>query len=162
MAEGPFVTDEARALIGKETSEVRYEVSKQDIQKMALAIGDLNPLYLDEEIARSSRYGGIIAHPLQYAAIHELMPESELMDDGMESGRHPPMEFSGVVFGGMETEFFTPIRPGDIITAKRKIVDIAEKKSSKGDWIAILTRETTCTNQKGEVVLVTRETFVYS
>ncbi len=162
MTEAPFVTDEARALIGKETS-VSYEVSKEDIRKLAIAIGDLNPLYLDEETAKRSRYGGIIAHPMQYfVPATRLSPESELADDGMPPGRDPPMKFSNHVFGGAETEFFAPIRPGDIITTRRKIADITERQSSRGGWIAIVTREAICSNQKGELVAVAREISIYS
>ncbi len=162
MAEAPFVTDEARALIGKETT-VTCKVSEQDIGKLAIAIGDLNPLYLDEQSAAKSRYGGIIAHPMHYrTTAFQPTPQSEVAEDGMPAGRDPPMEFSNHVMGGTEVVFFEPIRPGDTITAKRKIVDIAERQSSKGGWIAIVTRETTCTNQKGEVVVISRDVSIYS
>ena len=157
MSKERLITDEARAWVGKELSTITFQVSKDDIKKLAIAIGDLNPLYLDEERARKSRYGGIIAHPLQYHMYPlNLVPESELTTDGITKERALPMKYSGAVFGGAEAEFFVPIRPGDIITAKKKIVDMTERESSKGGWIALITYEITSTNQKGEVVTVER------
>ncbi len=162
MANAPFVTAEARALIGKEDAPITSTVSKQDIRRLAIAVGDLNPLYLDEDIARKSRYGGIIAHPIHYA-VQQPVPESQMDKDGMALGRSDlPMKFSNHMAGGKEVEFFLPIQPGDTITSKRKIVDITERQSSKGGWIAIITRQTTYTNQKGEVVVIAKEVSTYS
>ena len=63
--------------------------------------------------------------------------------------------------GGADIEFFNPIRAGDTITARAKIVDIVERQSSKGGWIAIVTRETTFNNQKGEAVAIQKMTSIY-
>ncbi len=38
-------------------------LTKEMIQKLAKAIGDLNPLYFDEEYAKKSSFGGLIAPP---------------------------------------------------------------------------------------------------
>jgi len=150
-------------MIGQELSSTTHEVTKDDIRKLAVATGDLNPLYLDEGRARRSRYGGIIAPPLLYfVAVPDIVPESQLSDDGMFIGSDLPIKYSRVVAGGAEVEFFTPIRPGDVITAKTKIADISERKSTKEGWIAVFTREITFTNQKGEVMTVTRQTLLYS
>ena len=162
MAEAPFVTGEARALIDKETS-VSVKVSEQDVRRLAIASGDLNPLYLDEASAKRSRYIGIIAHPMHYMVT--LMPprsESELLPNGMPPDWNMPMKYKRNVAGETVLEFFAPVRPGDTITAKRKIADITEKQSSKGGWIAIVTRQATYTNQKGELLLIEKMSAIYS
>jgi len=41
----------------------REVVDISSIRRYAQAISDLNPLYLDEEYAKKSEYGGIIAPP---------------------------------------------------------------------------------------------------
>ena len=53
--------------------------------------------------------------------------------------------------GGNDYEYFQPIRPGDAITTRSKIVDISEREGRAGKLIIVLT-ERTLTNQKGEVV----------
>lgn len=161
MAQKPLVTDAARAMVGQEIITTHY-ISKEDIKKLAIAVDDLNPLYLDETFARKSRYGGIIAPPLQFfMLVNQLAPQSEISFDGKAPGYDPPMDYAYSVMGGADIEFFNPIRAGDTITARAKIVDIVERQSSKGGWIAIVTRETTFSNQKGEAVAIQKMTSIY-
>ncbi len=66
---GTPITDEmialARSMIGVEhLVKPNCEVASQDaIRHWCYGIGDTNPLYLDEDYARGTRYGGIIAPP---------------------------------------------------------------------------------------------------
>lgn len=162
MAEAPLVTDEARELIGQELSTITYEVSKEDIKKLAIAIGDLNPLYMDEEAAARTRYGGVIGHPLQFfVTVYGLLPASDLGPEGRPNFRRLPIDYTEILFGGAEIEFVKPIRPGDFVTATRKITEMSDKESSKRGWIAPITFETTYTNQKGEVVAIAKEITLY-
>ena len=48
--------------------------------------------------------------------------------------------------GGTDIEFFAPIRVGDTLTARSKIVDIYQKEGRSGPLIFVV-RETTYTNQ---------------
>ena len=82
MAQKPLVTDAVRAMVGQEIITTHY-ISKEDIKKLAIAVDDLNPLYLDETFARKSWYGGIIAPPLQFfMLVNQLAPQSEISFDG--------------------------------------------------------------------------------
>lgn len=162
MADAPLITDEARALIGQELSVISYEISREDIKKLSIAIGDLNPLYMDEEAAMKTRHGGIIGHPLQcFATVYGLVPESDLGPEGRPNFRRLPIDSTEILFGGAEIEFIMPVRPGDVITATRKITEMNDKQSTKKGWIAPVTFETTYTNQKGEIVSIARETTIY-
>lgn len=54
---------EVTNVIGQ-TSAVRiFEVEKGALRKFADAVGDRNPLYWDDEYARNSRFGTLIAPP---------------------------------------------------------------------------------------------------
>ena len=126
------------------------------IRRFAVASDDLNPLYLDEEYARQSRYGGTVAPPLFYKAdLTDPTPEAGLRPDGGAEGRFPipPVALDRAVDGGTEVEFFAPIRPGDTLTVKTKITDIYQKEGRSGPLVFVV-RETVYTNQKGEKVLV--------
>ena len=58
-----MLPEEVTKLIGK-AGEVRvFQVEKGAIERFADAADDQNPLYYDEEYARNSRYGSIIAPP---------------------------------------------------------------------------------------------------
>src|ERR1051325_5805433 len=65
------ITDEGvakiRARIGKGFEgrrQWRTEATRDAIYHLALAIGDLSPLYLDAEYARKTRWGSLIAPPI--------------------------------------------------------------------------------------------------
>ena len=55
--------------------------------------------------------------------------------------------------GGTEIEFFVPIRVGDTLTARSKIVDIYQKEGRSGLLIFVV-RETRYTNQHDALVLI--------
>src|SRR5437868_6949177 len=124
MTSESLITDEARATIGRETETVIGEVTLLDIQRYALTIGDDNPLYFDEEYARTTPYGGIIAPPNYLTAVIAWgvgVPESELTTDGLGrrgAGGLPPIKAQRVMAGGQELEFHRPVRPGDVITMR--------------------------------------------
>ncbi|MGH7966214.1 MAG: MaoC family dehydratase N-terminal domain-containing protein [Candidatus Binatia bacterium] len=152
-----LITDEMRAWIGKETPSWTVEATRLDITRFAVATDDLNPCYLDEEQARRSRYDGLIAPPLFYMApLSNPVPENALRPDGLPyEGKFPipPSPLPRVMDGGTEIEFFAPIRAGDTLTGRCKIVDIHQKDGRSGPLIFVV-RQTTYTNQKGEVVVV--------
>ncbi len=152
-----LITDEIRSWIGREAPPWTVEVTRRDVTRFAVATDDLNPLYLDEERARNSRYGGLIAPPLFYMApLTEPVPETELRPDGLPfEGKFPvpPTPLPRLMDGGTEVEFLQPIRVGDVLTGRSKITDIYQKNGRSGPLIFVQ-RETTFTNQRGEIVLI--------
>ena len=57
------ITQEMRDAIGVESDPVVNEVERGAIIKFAQEIGDDSPIYNDEQVARETRYGGIVAPP---------------------------------------------------------------------------------------------------
>ena len=162
MFEGSLIPEESKAMIGNEEGpKVIKKVTESDIRRFAQAAGDTNPLYLDEEYAGKSRYGGIIAPPLFYSALRFEgdVPESGLNPDGtpIKGEMIPPLRTTRKMHGATEVELYEPIRPGDVISAKRKLADIYEKQGRTGR-LTFTVLETTYTNQNGQVVVVERET----
>ena len=49
--------------IGKQSNKVKNTVERGAVKKFAEAIGDLHPIYFDEETGRNSRYKDNIAPP---------------------------------------------------------------------------------------------------
>lgn len=152
---------EIKALLGREVVFPDCEeIEKGMIHRFALAVGDLNPLYLDEEFARGSRYGGIVAPPTFLFEIF-FSTWTQLREDGTpaEFLQLPP-PFERLVRGGNEYEFFQPVRPGDRISCKWKVVDIYEKQGKRGKLLFVI-REATFTNHKGELLGRNRETLIF-
>ena len=61
-----LITEEMRRAIGVESDPGVIEVEKETIRRVADALGDPNPLWRDEEYAKGTSYGGIIAFPIAF------------------------------------------------------------------------------------------------
>ncbi len=157
MSSESLITDEIRSWIGREVPPWTIEVTRRDVARFAVATDDLNPLYLDEDRAKQSRYGGLIAPPLFYMApLTEPVPETALRTDGLPfEGKFPvpPTPLPRLMDGGTEVEFLQPVRVGDVLTGRSQITDIYQKEGRSGPLIFVQ-RETTFTNQNGEFVLI--------
>ncbi len=168
-----MLPEEVTQFIGKSTDSSIFEIQEEAIRRFADAIDDPNPLYWDEEYAKKSKYGAIIAppgfisslwffnRPTKWArksttsseAIAGLSPD--LMKALAKAG------YSNLIDGGIEYDFFTPVRARDTITSSTIIKDIIGRESA-GVKTAFLVIETTYTNQKNELVAKARMTLINS
>jgi len=152
MAEESAITDEMKAVIGVESEPSVYEIERSAIRRWAEAIGDPNPLYTDEEYAKSKGFRSLVAPP-------GFMGQYAFPVKAGRSARSFKSPFTRNLNGGSEYEFFKPIQAGDTITATGKIADIRERKGKMGTML-IVTNETTYKNQDGEVVAKARGTGI--
>lgn len=164
MSEYNLITDELRKWIGKEWQTITGEpVLARDIRRYALAIGDKNPLYHDSAYAEKSKYGGIIAPPcFVLCAVRPPSMEhyaDELRPDGLHEDDVWPFMYAlptqRIVRGGDEFEFHEPIRPGDVITMRTKVLDISQVSSKSGPMV-VTTIEENYTKQSGKLVAAHR------
>ena len=144
-----FLTSEMREqAIGTQSSPLTMEVEKGAIVKFAEAIGDDNPLWTDEIIARKGKYGGLIAPPTFLRSIRIDRPELPF-----------DLPFTRLLDGGSDWEYFQPVRAGDLITAKNQITDLQERVGRMGLMI-IMTNLITYVNQFQEVVATQTNTSI--
>ncbi|MHB1126654.1 MAG: FAS1-like dehydratase domain-containing protein [Bacillota bacterium] len=146
-------------LIGRQTVHT-YEVTARDIRRFAQAIGDDNPLYYDEEYAKKTKYGGIIAPPLFcHTCAFDDLPAEKLRSDGLPDELNLPLPTTKAVGGGSVFEVGEPVRPGDTITVTKVIEDIYLKQGKSGAlYFTVLT--TTYTNQKGQFIAREKASFI--
>jgi acyl dehydratase len=164
VTEEALITDAARALIGVESEVFLGEVDLRDSQRFALAVGDLNPLYFDEEYARSTAYGGLIAPPNMLTAIRawgQGAAERELASDGVVNlpEEKLPIPLPRRMAGGQELQYHAPVRPGDRITRRGRIVSLEQHEGRSGRFVVML-RQDRYYNQQGELLVTCRETVL--
>jgi acyl dehydratase len=161
MSETSLITPEALALIGKESAPITREIYEKDIRRFCYAVGDLNPLYLDESYAGETSFGGTIAPPMFFDIPTVLeYPQEELRTDGLaQVGLLPPVKAARSMAGGNEIEFFKPIRAGDRITRISRIADIYEREGRSGSLVFTII-ENRYSNQDGDLVAVERMTVI--
>ena len=149
-------------LIGKTGETTVLEVEKGAIKKFADAVGDAKPLYRDEEYARSTGFGGIVAPPgffgwpTKWKSAMPFFSEirQEVVDTIAKAG------YSRILDGGIEYDFYHPVRAGDILSALSKVKNIYEREAKAGKMILSVI-ETTYTNQNGDVVAKARQTIIH-
>lgn len=158
-----MLPDELTSFIGKSGEAKITEVDKCGIRRYAEAIDDPNPLYGDDEYARNSRYGSIIAPPAFFGWKTKWTQKDtassdtrkQLLEALVKAGFTNP----ATVNAGEEYEFFRPARPGDTLVATSAITDMREREGRTGRMVFIIT-ETTYLNQNGDLVAKARATMM--
>ncbi|MGM9933125.1 MaoC family dehydratase N-terminal domain-containing protein, partial [Pradoshia sp.] len=126
------------------------EVEKRHIRQFAEAIGDNNPLYVDEEYAANTIYGGIIAPPSFPVVI------------GQDSGGaiDLPLDYTRVLHGEQEFIYQRPIRPGYRLVCQMKVTDLYDREGKSGT-MQFLVLDTEMKDESGELVAVSRTNMIY-
>jgi acyl dehydratase len=174
--EKSLITDEVRAVIGKESepSTSPDRVTLTEIRRFSQSVMDESPIYHDEEFAAKTKFGGVVAPgPFAYHFIRRRPPgtedpmitepdewdgeENRGVGEGALTVPWPP-NMRGF-HGGNELEVLQLPKPGDIITSRSRIVDVYEKTGRSGR-LGLSVRETVFTNQKGEILCIDRYTGV--
>ncbi|MGH2812794.1 MAG: FAS1-like dehydratase domain-containing protein [Actinomycetota bacterium] len=154
-----LLTDEIRSWIGREvTYRAPEEVGRASIRYFALAIGDDNPLYTDDDFARAHGYPSVIAPPTMVCETSQYLTRSR-PDIGHVWDL--PVEGCRMIRGGNEYSFYQPVVPTDAVTARWRIDEIKERTSSSGEPMLIVTSQAEYTNQSGERLALNRETIIY-
>lgn len=116
-----------------DTASITKTISDADIRAFANVTGDNNPVHLDEEFGKRSRFGARIAHGMLTASLISAVLANKLPGEGS-------------VYLGQTLKFVAPVFPGDEVTARVTVTEVREDKP-------ILKLETVCLNQKGETVI---------
>jgi acyl dehydratase len=148
--------EQYRAAIGTEMdlNDERFVsvATRDNIRNFAEAVGDNNPLWIDEDYAAKSRFGMITAPPtFLYNVNHGTTPS--LWPPG-----RPPVTNLGLLYTGAELEFFRTIYLGDEISVSGKAVDIVRKQSKSLGPVLFVTGDAYYHNQKRELVATIRTT----
>ena len=155
MSEGSLITDKLRKLIGVSSGPIISKVEEGAIQRYAQAVGDPNPLYNDPDFAKKTKYGRLLAPPgFTGWPIKTGRPTERLLESLAKAGAP-----SRGLDGGIEFEFIEPVGAGDVLTATTKIANIIERETSLGKTM-FTTVEATFVNQKGDVALKSRSTYI--
>ncbi len=138
----PGITEESIAAANQRigvdyrSSRVTIEITRDNIRDFCNYMGSRNPLFLDEEYARKTRWGGIVAPP--------AMVGTAIIAPGMRGVQW--------IYAGTEWEFFQVMRPGDIIVMRGRYLGGVDKKGGAVSRWYLQKGETLCTNQRGELV----------
>jgi len=116
-----------------DSAEITKRIEQTDIDAFADVTGDHNPIHVDEEFAKTTRFGRRIAHGMLTASMISAVLANKLPGEGS-------------VYLGQTLQFVAPVFAGDEITARVTVKEIREDKP-------IVKLETICVNQSNEIVI---------
>ncbi len=115
------------------TASFSRTITNSDVLTFAGLIGDFNPIHVNEEYAKTTRFGQRIAHGMLTAAFISTVLGMSL--PGAEA-----------LYLGQTLKFMAPVKFGDTITAKAVVTKVIPEKKR---FIC----HTTVTNQNGDLVV---------
>lgn len=96
------------------TVSIQNTVSEQDVIDFARVSGDNNPLHMDEEYAKTTLFGGRIAHGALTASYISAVLGNDLPGPG-------------AVFMELNLKFVRPVRIGDTVTSIAEVSEMIER-----------------------------------
>lgn len=126
--------------VGQEIIGVPFSPTRETIRDFCEASLDFNPLHLDDEYMKGdfgkTNFGGIIMHGMNNFGIITRMLTDWLHEQNAVQRR-------------LETRWKSPVKPGDTITPKGRIISL--KKTAHSRWVCL---DVEVRNQRDEVVAV--------
>jgi acyl dehydratase len=157
-----LLTEELKAWIGREAHyPAREELGRASIRYFALALGDDNPLYVDDAYARKAGYPSVIAPPTLICESCQYAHRAPNADGYIGHEWHLPVPSARLIRAGNDYEFMRPVLPTDRISVTWTLESIVEKPSSRGGTQLFVSSVARYRDAQGEVVAINRETIVY-
>jgi len=97
------------------SAETAKTISEADIVLFSAVSTDVNAIHLDDEYARSTQFGGRIAHGMLSASLLSAVMGNRLPGPG-------------VIYMSQSLRFRAPVRPGDTVHAKVTVTQVIADK----------------------------------
>ena len=111
----------------------KKQITDSVVRAFAELSGDYNPIHLDEEFAKTTRFGRRIAHGMISGALISAVLGYEFKE-------------RKIVYLSQTMKFVAPVFLDDTVTATATVTNIRADKP-------VVTLETVCANQQGETVV---------
>jgi len=150
----------------------KFPIEAGHILMFARSIGDENVVYTDEEAAKKTEAGGIIAPPTFVQASAQFDPNYGLRpkigQPWFGSGKNPTGRVPGAGGGGggggnggglhaeQHYEYHRPLRAGDVLTSETKPGKTWEKEGRRSGKLVFSESVTEYRDQNGELVVTAR------
>jgi len=176
------LTDAVRAMIGVTGEKVDASmggIEREGLRRFTQAIMDPDPRYWDDEFAKTTRYGAVVAPPIYCTYLTSRMAPGEEDDvtrafrenpesDGtgdirlFRRGALPkiPTDLKRRLNAGNEIELFKYPTLGDKIYSQAKYANITERIDKEGKSMLIVTSEIAYTDQNGQRLCVIRQSSI--
>ena len=150
----------------------RFPIERGHVMMFARAIGDPNPIYYDEEYAKTTSAGALLAPPTFVIADIQFDPDSSLRpkigSPWRGSGKNPTTPQEGSEIAGDGTglhaeehfEFLRPVRVGEVLTKSTIPGRSWEREGRRGGKLSFNESIHEYRDENGELVVIARQVGV--
>lgn len=135
------------SVIGSKSDAAIIEVEKGAIRAFANAIGDANPLYINEAFAKEHGYASIVAPPTFPTTFR------------LPRNKNIKFELSRVLHGEQEYIYERPIVAGDALRCQSTVVDVYERAGKLGS-MTFMVSEVRGEDLNGNLVFTGKSTII--
>lgn len=139
MVDESVISEELQSLLNVEFGPEVYEIEKGMLKRFAEAIDDPNPKW--RQVAPPTFPAALVPTEL----LHRLF--------------NAECSLKRILNGASELEYFHPIRLGDVISVKGSLTRLRQLEGKEGRTLFMIT-DVTYTNQRGEVVVKGKNTYI--
>lgn len=125
-----------------DTAEISKTIRENEVRAFAELTGDFNPVHLDEDYAKGTRFGRRIAHGMLTASLISSVLANKLPGEG-------------TVYLSQTLQFVAPVYLDDTVTARVTVTKIRDDRP-------IATLETVCMNERGEMLVKGEAVVLFS
>jgi hypothetical protein len=139
MPADSVITEALNSLLDVDFGPEVYEIERGMLKRFAEAIDDPNPRWLEE--APPTFPAALVPKALLHKLFNADIPLKRLLN------------------GASELEYLKPIKAGDVIAVTARLTRLRQMPGAEGPTLFIFT-EATYTNQRGEVVVKGKNTYI--
>jgi acyl dehydratase len=157
-----LISDELKTWCGRSIGPIRLPepISESDLRRYINATDDRNPLWLDDDFARSAGYRSRVVPPVMIAELYRRSEGSKgTQSDNLWEAMPLPKDFTESRNAQAEFEWFEPVYVGDRLNVTHTLLEIVARRTRSGVGIFV-TREMAVRREEGTLLLLVRQTSV--
>jgi acyl dehydratase len=140
-----------RSLIGHRFPPFQVELEKGRLRLFAKAIGETNPIYTDEDAARTAGYRSLPMPPTYPFCLGKDIP------DPFDTLHLFGLDFAEILHGEQSFRYRLPACAGDTLYGQKRVSDIYARKNGALEFIVVVTE---FKDGEGRVVCEAEQTIV--
>jgi acyl dehydratase len=122
-----------RSRIGHVFPPFQVELEKGRLRLFAKAIGETNPVYLDEDAARAAGYRSLLMPPTYPFCLGKDIP------DPFDTLNLFGLDFAEILHGEQSFRYHAQACAGDTLSGRKRVADIYSRKNGALEFIVVMT-----------------------
>ena len=143
------------SIVGQEIDEVTFPVDRSKLAELARSFGDADPAWHEPQAAQAAGLDAVPTPPTVTVLVNHWR-------SGGVAGLVEAIgaDLSRILHGEAAWEYLAPVRLGDTLTARQKVVDVTQRQGKRGGTMTLIKIGTEFSNQHGELVVRRTDTLI--